>query len=283
MKKKVIGYIFCDKSLGKDEKAFLKIAKKKNIDLVLLNTEEDLTEEEIEEKTKKCDIIFNNSAEEIAIELTKTLEELGKKVIEPSKVYYYIEDKWMFYLKCKEHKIPVPKTILLSESEKTIEKELIKFDNWPVILKTVEGTMGQFVEKADNSKQAVKIIKNFWKKANERTPVIAQEFAPSPSYRVTVINKNIVQTSIKESKGWKCTGVYEKKFKKFIPDKELKIIIKKLTNATGMKVFGLDLLKKNNHWLALEINAEPGLDFFEDEREKLIEKILDFLIKEIKK
>ncbi len=281
MKKKVIGYIFCDKSVGKDEKAFLKAAKKKNIDLVLFNTEDELTEKELEEKAKPCQIIFNNSAEEIAIELTKTLEEMGKRVIEPSKVYYYIEDKWMFYLKCAEHEIPVPKTILLSENEKAIEKELNQFNQWPVVLKTIEGTMGQFVEKADNSKQAIKIIKNFWKKANERVPVIAQEFISSPSYRATVINGAITQTAIKDSKGWKSTGVYAKRFRKFKPDKQLNVIVKKLSKATNMKVFGLDLMKKNDQWLALEINAEPGLDFFQNQRDKLIEKILDFLKKQI--
>ena len=276
-----MGYIFCDKKLGKDELAFLKQAKKKNIELILFNTEENLSEKKIKERAKPCKIFFNNSAEEIAIELTKTLEELGKKVIEPSKVYFYIEDKWMFYLKCKESKIPVPETILLSENEKSIELELKKFNKWPVILKTIEGTIGQFVEKADNPKQAISIIKRFWKKASERVPIIAQEFILSPSYRATIINKEIVQTAIKQSKRWESTGVYEKKFKQFKPDKQLEIIVKKLSKATNMKIFGLDLLKKDNQWLALEINAEPGLDFFQNQRDELISKILDFLKKQI--
>ena len=52
--------------------------------------------------------------------------------------------------------------------------------------------------------------------------------------------------------------------------------------SAKLKIFGLDFLKdkKTKNWLVLEINSVPALDFFEDEREKLINKILDFLKKQ---
>ena len=279
MKKFVLGYIFSERKMGNEEKIFIKLCKKKNIELVMFNILKKIDEFELEEKAKKCDLIFNNSAEEFAYEIVKTLEVLGKKVIEPSKTYYYAEDKWIFYLKCKEHKIPVPETILLSENIILAKKELKEFAKWPVILKRVEGTWGEFVEKADNLKEAEKIIKKFWGKADERLPIIAQEFIRSPSYRVTLIGNKIVQTALKESKNWKATGNHQKKFKKFKVDKELEKMINKIVNLVGVKICGIDFMKKNGKNLLIEINTTPGFDFFLEEREMLISKVLDFLKK----
>jgi glutathione synthase/RimK-type ligase-like ATP-grasp enzyme len=283
MKKKIIiGYIFCEKKIGKDEKSFIKIAKKKNIDLILFNISKKMNEKEIKEKAKKCDIIFNNSAEEFVYEIIKTIEESGKKVVDSSRAYYYIEDKWMTFLKCHNHKIPVPDTILLSENLLIAKEELIDFKKWPIILKRIEGCCGDYVEKANNLNDALKIIKKFWKK-RDKMPIIAQEFILSPSYRVTIIGKKIVQTAVKNGPGWKKTGIYEKNNKKFKIDKKLKKIIEKLIKTIKINVCGIDLLKKNNKWVVLEVNTTPGLDFFENERDKLVKEIINLLIKMVKK
>ena len=277
MKKKVIGYIYSEQKFTKDEKAFLKQAKKKDIDLVLINILNEITEEELKEKVKDCDVVFNNSGEDFAIELIKTIEELGTKVVEPSKSYYYSEDKWMFYLECEKNKIPTLKTILLSENVNIARKELEEFAHWPVILKRVCGTRGEYVDKADNVKQAVAIMERFWKKGSEKLPIIAQEFVPSHSYRITVIKGVPVQTAIKKSHGWKSTGVYAKRISKFKLDNTLNSIVSKLTKSFGMTVYGVDLLKKGDDWLVLEINCEPAFDFFENQREKIIGQVLDAL------
>jgi len=282
MSKITIGYIFNDRGLKGDEKFFIKVAKKRNVDLVMINTSKDLNEEEIEEKAKKCDIFFNNSAEDISFEIAKTLEELGKKVIDSSEQLYYSEDKWMFFIKCKRNHIPTPRTILLSENENIAKKELKKFDCWPVILKRVEGTMGQFVDKAENLTEAVRIMKKFWRKGIERLPIIAQEFIDSPSYRVTVVGDEIVQTVIKESRWWKATGVYAKHFRRFKVDKEIEGIVKKITKSCGIKICGIDFVKRNGRWLVLEINSAPGLDFFRNEEEKLVGNVMDYLIRQVK-
>src|SRR3972149_857242 len=147
MKKAMMGYIYCEKKPGKDEKIFQKLAKKNNIGLVMFNAFDKFSEEEIEDKIKKCDLTFNNSAEEIAVELVKTIEGLGGKVIDPSKVYYYIEDKWIFSVKCRKNKIPTPETILLSESVNVAVDQLKSFGKWPVVLKRVTGTRGEYVDK----------------------------------------------------------------------------------------------------------------------------------------
>jgi RimK family alpha-L-glutamate ligase len=283
MKNPVIGIIYSGRGYGVDEKIFIKLAKSKKIDLMLINISKELDEEELIKKTENCDVIYNTSAEDFSVEIVKTLEEAGRRVFDSSKAYYYTEDKWMFYLKCKEHGIPVPSTILLSENLNSAKKELKSFGRWPVILKRVCGTMGEFVEKADDIEHAEYIIKKFWKKGSEKAPIIAQELILSPSYRVTLIGNEIVQTALKENKSsWKATGVYAKRFKKFKVDKELEKIIKKLMKVIKIAVCGVDLLKKEGKWILLEVNSEPDFGFFENEREKLIKKALEFLIKQSK-
>jgi ribosomal protein S6--L-glutamate ligase len=278
-RKFVLGYIYSEKRPKEDEKIFMKIAKKKGIELVMFNIIGKINEKDFEEKAKRCDVIFNNSAEEFAEEIVKTFEELGKKVVDSSKNSYYPEDKWIFYLECRKNKIPVPETILLSENVSAAKKELEEFDRWPAILKRVTGTQGQYVELAKNAEEAERIIKRFWKKGSEKLPIIAQEFINSPSYRVTLIGNDIVQTAIKDGKRWKKTGVYEKKITKFKPDEDVTRISKKLARLTKIKVCGIDLLKKNGKWVVLEINAEPAFDFFASQREVLIEDVIEYLVK----
>ncbi len=56
------------KKTGKDEKSFIKIAKKKNIELEMFSISEDISEKTIEEKFRRCDIVFNSAGEDFAVE-----------------------------------------------------------------------------------------------------------------------------------------------------------------------------------------------------------------------
>lgn len=280
MKKVVVGYIMDNVSLVGEDKKFFRIAKEMNIELVPFSISGNLIEDEIEEKARKCDVIFNDSGDILSIELVRSLEILGKKVLEPSKAYDFPENKWVFYVLCKKNKIPVPETILLSNDLNTVKIQLKEFGHWPVVLKRVDGSRGEFVEKASNVTQSLRIIKKFWKKGNERLPVLAQEFINSDSYRVTVIGKNFYQTALKKKHGWKATGVYAKRLWHFKMDKELKKIVDKVVKVTKIKICGIDFFKKNGKWLVLEVNAEPSFEMFDCQHEKMIRETLKFLRKE---
>jgi len=280
VEKKVIGIIYCGREPTKEIKTFTELAKKKDVKLVAINISDKFNIKSVKRKVKKCDVIYCSVCDDFSLELVKTIEEWGKKIFESSNSYYYSEDKWMFYIKCKKHKIPTPETILLSENINNAKRELKEFGRWPIILKRISGTMGEYVGKAKGMGEAEVLIKKFWKKGSEKLPIIAQEFIKSPSYRVTLIGNKIVQTALKKNKSsWKATGVYAKKFEHFKIDKGLKKIIKKLMKFADIKVCGVDMFKREGKWFILEVNAQPSLDFFEEETEKMIEKTLDFLIK----
>ncbi len=279
-KRAVVGILYSGKP-GKDEKIFTKISKKEKIKLILINISGEISEETIRKKVDECGIIYNSTADDFSIEIVKTIEGMNKKIMDSSEEFYNVEDKWIFYLKCKEYKIPVPETILLSENINYAKQELKKFNRWPVVLKRVDGTMGQYVEKAESISKSERTIEKMWNTTSERFPIIAQEMISSPCYRITIIDGKIVQTALKENHSWKATGVYSKKdSRKFKVDKELEKIIKNLLKFVKIKICGIDLLKKEGKWVVLEVNSEPAFDFIESEREKLIGTVLEFLKKE---
>lgn len=280
MQKPLIGFLYSGRGLGKEEKLFLELAKRKNLDLAMFNIFKKINENDFVEKIKKCNLVYNNTAEDFVLEYIKTAEQVGKRVIDNSRLYYYTEDKWVFYLQCRENNIPTPQTILLPENLELVKQELEEFGKFPVVIKRVTGTMGEYVDRAHNPTQAIEIMQKFWKKGSEKLPIVAQEFIKSPCYRVTVIDGKIVQTAIKKSKNWKATGVYGKKFEKFRISPNLRKIIKKVIKITKVNICGIDLLKKDGKWFVLEVNSEPALDWFEDEHPKLIEKVLDLLKRE---
>ncbi len=279
MKKRAIGFIYNTKRPTIEEKKFFKVADRMNIELVPFNLAEEIIEKEIEEKAKKCKIIYNDIGDYLAEELVKTLETFGKKVVEDSRAFYDMEDKWILFLKCKKNNIPTPETILLSANIESMKKELKDFAHWPVVLKRVQGCRGEFVERAENIDEAVKVVKSFWEKGNERMPIIAQEYINSDSYRVTTIGSEIVQSAIKRRSGWKATGCYPDRLYKFKIDDELEKIVKKMIKISGIKICGIDFAKQDGKWLVIEANAEPSLKLFDCEHEKLIEKTLELLLR----
>ena len=81
----------------------------------------------------------------------------------------------------------------------SIKKELEGFNHFPVVIKRIQGFHGDFVDKGDNTDEAIAVIKRFWEKGDDHFPILAQEFIDSPSYRVVTIDGEVVQTAIKKS------------------------------------------------------------------------------------
>lgn len=279
MKKVTIGIVLKSEKVTLEEKYFINTAKKLNINLIIFNIAKDLDEIEMVNRAKKCQIIYNDTDDPLSIEFAKTLEEMGIRVVEPSRTSYYIEDKWLMYLKFKKNKIPLPDTILLSTDITDLKKELNDFGHWPVILKRIYGCRGEFVEKANNVDEAVKIIKRIWGKGVERFPIIAQQFILSDSYRITMIGGKIVQTAIKKRGRWKATGCKDSKFRKFKVDKNLREMCQKISKLSKIEILGIDFAKYEGKWVLIEVNAEPSFKMYTTEHKRLIEKVLIYLRK----
>jgi glutathione synthase/RimK-type ligase-like ATP-grasp enzyme len=288
-KKYTIGYIYPESDICPADKVFIKLLKKR-FNLLLFPLEKQVEEEQIEEQAKSCKLIFNNAVYEPftweAIELSKTFEEFGAKVINSSRSFYYQEDKWMFYLECLEHKIPTPLTHFiprkLNYNKKQIKKILIE---GPIVIKAVFSDNGLCVERAKTLQEFERKIKKIINK-NPISPVIAQKFIVNDgvSYRVTMVENKIVQCITKKGETWEQTGSKEsERYTRFKPDKKLKELCKKASRAFGMKWYGLDLLKSNSNWYLIEVNSCPGIGWFYCDMEKVANKFVNYLYQEIKK
>jgi glutathione synthase/RimK-type ligase-like ATP-grasp enzyme len=283
MKKITIGFITNTRGPAIEDKKFARIAKQVGVDLVVINSTKDFDIEEIKKRAANCDIIYNDEADYVSLELAKSLELFGHNVVELSESFYYTEDKWLMYLKFLKYKIPTPETILLSSNLTSAREELVKFGKFPVILKRISGFQGNFVEKADNADEAIDIIKKFWEKGEDRYPILAQEFVHSHSYRVTTIGGEVVQTALKKSKDWKETGVFAHRIWKFKIDEGMEKILKKIKKMADIDICGIDFAKKGNKWMVIEINAAPAYDFFASEYNMLVKKVLLYLKSLVKK
>jgi len=278
MSKIKIGFITNTRKPALEDKKFARIAKKVGVDLIVVNSTKDFDIKEIMDRVKECHIIYNDEADYVSLELAKSLETAGHRVVESSNSYYYTEDKWLLNVKCLEHNIPVPKTILLSSNLTSAKEELIKFGQFPVVLKRILGFLGDFVDKADSADEAIEIMQRFWKKGENRFPILAQEFVRSYSYRVTTIGGEIVQTALKKNSNWKATGV-SSDARKFKIDDELQKLLDKLHKIIKIEICGFDFAKKDGHWILIEVNSSPGYDFFVSEFDMLVEKVLRHLKK----
>ncbi|MBS3157550.1 ATP-grasp domain-containing protein [Candidatus Woesearchaeota archaeon] len=288
-KKLSIGIIYYKTYKDYHDNILLRALKKKNLNIIYLPAEEQLDVNELKEKTKKCKLIYNDTTCQPilfeSLEISKTLEEIGKKVINSSHSFFYQEDKWMFYLKCLEHKIPTPKTYFIPMETRyysKIIKEILK--DKKLVLKGVFSDNSMLVEMVSSYPMFIKKLKKIVKKSH-RSPMIAQEYIPNfkRSYRATLINYKLEQFVVKISKSWKQSGNVREHFRTIKVNEKLKNLCEKASRALGLQVCGLDLILNSGKWYVIEVNSCPALDFIYEDEKKLVNKIANFLYLECKR
>ena len=288
-KKLSIGIIYYKTYQDYEDRMLLKALRKKNMNVICLPAEEQLDINELIEKTRSCKLIYNDTTCQPilfeSLELSKTLEELGKKVINSSHSFFYQEDKWMFYLKCLEHRIPTPKTYFIPRETRfysRIIKEILKKN--PLVLKGIFSDNASEVEKVVDYPMFVKKIRKIVNRSHG-SPIIAQEFIPNlkRSYRATLINHQLQQFVVKISKSWKQSGNVREHFRTIKINKKLKNLCEKASRALGMQICGLDLIFNNEKWYIIEANSCPALNFINDDEKRLVKNIANYIYFECKK
>jgi len=289
VKKYTIGYVYPESDKSLDDKVLIKLLKKR-FNVILFPLEKQIDQKLIECQAKSCKLILNNAVYEPytweAIELSKSFEEFGVKVINPSHSFYYQEDKWMFYLECLEHKIPTPLTFLIPK-EMNYKKEQIKktLSEGPIVIKAVFSDKGLCVERAKTFEEFNHKLKKIVNK-NPISPVIAQKYIKNDgvSYRVTLIGNKVIQGIVKRGKSWEHTGMKEtENYRIFKLDEELKKLCEKASKAYGMKWCGLDLIKNGEKWYIIEANSSPAISFISKDMERVGKTLVNHLYQEVKK
>ena len=289
VKKYSIGYVYPESDRSLDDKVLIKQLKKR-FNLILFPLEKQIEEKQIEDQAKLCKLILNNAVYEPftweAIELSKSFEEFGTKVINSSHSFYYQEDKWMFYLECLEHKIPTPLTYLIPKKMNYKKKEIKKLlVEGPIVIKAVFSDKGLCTERVKNYKEFNDKLKKIVDK-NPVSPVITQKYIEhgNLSYKVLIIGDKVIQGVVIRGKTWEQTACKEKEYcKSFKPDKKLRKLCEKASKAFGMKWCSLDLIKQNKNWYVLEANGCPSISIITKDMKKITKTLVNYLYQEVKK
>jgi glutathione synthase/RimK-type ligase-like ATP-grasp enzyme len=268
------------------EKHLLPVLKKK-FNLVMFPLQADIEYSTLKERSRGLQIVLNTAGDMPntydSLEMAKTFEGLGKRVIDSSKSFYYREDKWLFYQTCVKHKLPTPITYYIPRDINASRKKLRQIlEEGPVVFKGVFSDTGKAVKRAMSYEEALHVISTLHKKTGIM-PLVAQRYVPhgKVSYRVTLAGGKIIQSITKYGKNWKEGKLFWKneKYRTFRPDKKLAAICTKTAKCFGLEWCGIDLMKDSSgRWQLIEVNSCPSMDFVLSDMKRANTEIANYLL-----
>jgi glutathione synthase/RimK-type ligase-like ATP-grasp enzyme len=243
---------------------------KKYFDIVRFPVQDDIDYAELKRKASCLHVLLNTAGDMPntydALEMVKTFEGMGKRVVDSSKSFYYGEDKWMFYQQCVKHKLPTPLTYYIPRDIAASRTKLKRIlDEGPVVFKGTFSDTGRAVKRALTYEDALRVLKSLHKKTG-LMPLIAQRYIDhgTVSYRVTLAGDKIIQSIVKQGKNWKEGKLFwrNEKYRTFKPDAKLVKLCKKTAKVFGIAWCGIDLMRDAaGQWYLIEVNSCPSMDF----------------------
>jgi glutathione synthase/RimK-type ligase-like ATP-grasp enzyme len=285
MDKPCLGVI-CTPRGNKTEQNLFPVLKKR-FDLVLFPVQNDVDYDALKRQASCVRVVLNTAGDMPntydALEMVKTFENLGKRVIDSSQSFYYKEDKWLFYQTCRKHRLPTPVTYYIPRDIAVSRAKLKQIlAEGPVVLKGVFSDTGRAVKRALKYEDALRIIKTLHKKVG-LMPLVAQRYVPhgTVSYRVTLAGDKIIQSIVKRGKNWKEGKLFWKneKYRTFTPDKKLAALCRKTAKAFGIEWCGIDLMQDaKRKWYLIEVNSCPSMDFVLSDMKRANEELAKYLL-----
>jgi len=210
---------------------------------------------------KKIDLFFlrtlgnvlNSEKLEYRINLIKTIERMGKLVINPIDGYTKARNKFTCLSILASKNIKVPPT-LVTENEHMAYEFIKKMGK--CVIKPIIGSrgIGSFlVEDADVSFRLINELK-------EKGYVLyIQKYINKPNrdLRVFVVGDEVLGVMARESTNWK-TNIYQGGKGVLIEtDEKVRELALKATKELGLYYSGVDIAEEGNDYYILEINASP--------------------------
>jgi [lysine-biosynthesis-protein LysW]--L-2-aminoadipate ligase len=189
--------------------------------------------------------------------LTFILENLGKVVVNSSKVTETCGNKMITTLTLAKAKIPTPKTLVALSSDSVVEAaERIGF---PVVMKPFVGSWGRLVSIARDKETLLSMVEL---KEELPNPIehmyYLQEFVKRPprDIRAVVAGDQLAACVYRYSPvdDWRTNVARGGSTKAFKPDKELLELIFRASEAVGGGVLGVDAMESENGYLIHEVN-----------------------------
>ncbi|WP_094228722.1 ATP-grasp domain-containing protein [Methanolobus psychrotolerans] len=188
------------------------------------------------------------------------LERLGVYVVNSAQCIDTVKDKLYSQQILAENNIPVPKTML---GKYPIDDSLVeKYLQFPLVVKTLSGSMGKGVFLCDNKSQFNDLMELVYI-TNPKLNIILQEFIEASrgkDLRVFVVGGRPIACIERSSSdnNFKANFSRGGQVEKFEMSPEIKWLATETAQLFGLEIAGIDLLFDGKHFKVCEANSSPG-------------------------
>lgn len=210
------------------------------------------------------------------------LEKMDIKVLNTGKSMRIASNKVETQILLNDIGLSTPKTAVFTNEEQ-IDAALEAIDNkFPVIVKTLFGTHGVGVVRADSKASLVSIIQLLLKSGEQ---FMLQEFIEhSESARVLLLDGKVlasVMRSIPEG-DFRSNAHQGAELKKYEPSKEELDACIKAAETLGIRLAAVDYIVNGEDIVLLEVNGSPGFEAMQKVIDKPIaDAIIDFCLEQV--
>ncbi|MBW3003790.1 hypothetical protein KY337_04445 [Candidatus Woesearchaeota archaeon] len=150
--------------------------------------------------------------------------------------------------------------------------EIIDTDKFPVILK-IEGEHAGYGKALIKDKEQLKEALNLLV-SNRRKYLLQEYVEPVRDFRVLVVGGKVIGVVSRKSDNWKKNVSSEPELLQFsIP--ELEKIAVDIALLIETEIAGVDVLETESGYYVLEVNAEPGIEYFGEKAYKSIKEYIE--------
>jgi len=218
-----------------------------------------------DKKIKNCDVLIPrvsiNRDVDLEISIIKQFQLMGVPVLNEYLPVARAKNKLRTLQILTKKNIPVPKTIVVRKLE-YIDEAIKKIGGYPVVLKTPFGTWGAGVVLVESRRSMYSALDIIWKNLLSNIMLIQEYIAEASGtdYRAFVVGDKVVASMKRTSK----TGDFRSNLhlggegiKVKLTDEEERLAVR-ASQALGLKISGVDILRSNKGPLIMEVNAQPG-------------------------
>lgn len=216
---------------------------------------------------KGCDVLIPRVSVsgdiDLEISIVKQFQMLGIPVVNDYLPTARAKNKLRTLQILTHHGIPVPRTLIVRKLE-FLDEGIEKVGGYPVIIKSAFGSYGVGVAIAESRRSLYSSLDMVWK-STASSIILVQEYvaeAEGVDFRAYVIGDRVVASmQRKATKGdFRSNLHYGGEAVKVILSKEEQHLAVRATQALGLDVGGVDILRTKSGPVIMEVNANPGFE-----------------------
>ena len=199
---------------------------------------------------------------EYGISLLRHFEALGVLVINDASSIMAANDKWRTTQQLLLGGVPVPDTYYAIQ-QKPLRSLMAGIDGERYVVKLTDGSHGSGVFLADSHSQVASLLEMLYKGNGYRTDIVIQEFiaeSAGTDIRAFVVGGKVIASMQRQS----LDGDFRSNLSRGGIGKKVTLTVKEkkialdASQALGLQVAGVDIVRSNRGSLVIEVNASPG-------------------------